>query len=110
MKARRITRITLESEETVAFRRSGHLSQTKCSQCGSLSGAVTPREAASLLRMEVDDIRREIEARRLHVLNSVRGSNKICLESLQKAASLLLPATSNCKSIQPINPDQENRS
>ena len=106
MKARRITRVTLETEETFAFRRNGHSSQTKCSQCGSLSGAITPDEAGSLLRMRVDDIRRETEAGRLHVLNSALGSVEICLESLKKAAPLLVPGNFKLQ----INPNKENRS
>ncbi|MGA8671362.1 MAG: hypothetical protein WB679_15875 [Terracidiphilus sp.] len=111
MKARRITRITLETEETFAFRRSGHLGQTKCSRCGSHSGAVTPDEAASLLRLGVDDIRREIEVGRLHVWNSDLGSIEICLESLQNAAPLLVPGNFKLQ-INPtqINPNKENRS
>jgi hypothetical protein len=111
MKGRRITLITLETEETIAFRRNGHSSQTKCSQCGSLSGAITPDEAASLLRMRVDDIRREIEAGRLHHLNSALGSIEICLESLKRAAPLLLPGNFKLQ-INPtqISPNKENRS
>jgi hypothetical protein len=111
VKARRITRITLETEETFAFRLSGHLSHTKCSQCGSVSGAVTPYEAASLLRMRVDDIRREIDAGRLHVLNSAPGSIEICLDSLEKAAPLLVPGNFKLQ-LNPtqFNPNKENRS
>lgn len=53
---------------------------------------VTPGEAASLFRVGVRTIYREVEAGRFHFLETDSGSVLICLDSLQKAA---LPSSGN---------------
>jgi hypothetical protein len=93
--SKRITRITLETNEIIGLRRSGRAGQGMCSCCGSALGGVTPEEVASLLRLDIADVYREKEAGRLHVLSAVSDSPEICLDSLEKAAPLLLPG--HCK-------------
>ena len=88
MKARRITEITLETNETITIRRSANTSRIPCPQCGSQTARVTPDQAATLCRVGIRTIYREIEAGRLHFHESPSGSLLICLDSLQD--SLLL--------------------
>ena len=88
VKARRITEITVETDETFTIRRSADSVRVPCPQCGSLSAMVTPNEAAALFGVGIRDLCREIDAGRLHFQEIESGSVLICLGSLQQAASL----------------------
>lgn len=106
MKARRITEIIFETDETITIRRSSGSMRAPCPQCGSLVDLITPEEAALLLRAGVQDIFREVEAGYIHAEKSASGSVLLCLESLQKAAPRLLPGNSELQ----INQVKENPS
>lgn len=103
MKARRITHISLDIEETFTIRRSTGSIQAHCPQCGSLTPLVTLGESATLLDVTTDVIAREIKSGRLHSCNTASGAPLICFESVKRTAPFLLP----CNSKLHINPQKE---
>lgn len=90
MNARRITEITLETEETFTIRRSAGAIRVPCPVCGSVLALVTPGEAAALFSVDMQAVHREIDSGHLHVQQSAGGSLLICLQSLLEAAPHLL--------------------
>ncbi|MGD0629750.1 MAG: hypothetical protein ABR987_10365 [Terracidiphilus sp.] len=88
MKTRRITEITLQSDEIFTIRRSEGSIRTLCTQCASASAMVTPQEAATLFRVGIRAICREVDAGRLHFQENASGLLLICLQSLQSSALL----------------------
>ena len=89
MKAKRVTEITMQTDEAIVIRRSAGSPQVMCTQCGSVVPMVTPDEAAVLFRIAIREIYREIEAGQLHFQETAAGSVLVCLDSLRKIASLL---------------------
>jgi hypothetical protein len=87
VKSRRITEITLETNEICTIRRDAGSRFVLCSQCEA-SAMVTVHEAAALFRVGVRAICREVEAGRLHFLESAGSSLLICLDSLRHSALL----------------------
>lgn len=104
MKARRITEITLETDETFTIRRNAP--QAPCPVCGSLLAMVAPSQAAAILGVGAQAVLREIDSGQLHIQQVPGGRVLVCLESLQNAAPHLLPANSNLQ----INQTKENPS
>ncbi len=94
MKARRITEITVQTEESFILHRSSGSPPASCAQCGAVAPLVTPEEAAVLLDVAVRTIYREVEAGQLHFEETPAGSVLVCLNSLRKTASLLPRHTS----------------
>jgi hypothetical protein len=88
-KAKRVTEITMQTDEAFVIRRSAGSPHAMCTQCGSVVPMVTPDEAAILFRVAVRVIYREIEAGQLHFQETAAGSVLVCLDSLRKLASLL---------------------
>lgn len=89
MKARRITEITVQTDEAFVIRRPAGSPHATCVQCGSSAPMVTPEEAAVLFTVAVRVIYREIEAGQVHFEETPAGSVAVCLDSLQKIAPLL---------------------
>jgi hypothetical protein len=89
VKARRVTEITVQTDEAFIIRRRAGSVQVCCAHCGSGVPMVTPEEAAALFRVGVRAIYREIEAGQLHFQETPGGSVVVCLDSLQKIVGLL---------------------
>lgn len=89
VKARRVTEITLQTDEAFVLRRRAGSAHAHCPGCGSVVPMFTPEEATALLRVSVRTIYREIEAGQLHFHETPEGSVLVCLDSLQKITSLL---------------------
>jgi len=94
VRARRITEITLETEDTFTIRRRAGATRVPCPVCGSGLALFTPAEAAALFGVGMQDVQHEIDSGRLHVQQSAAGSLLICLQSLQETAPHLLPGNS----------------
>ena len=94
MKARRVTEITVQTEEAFVLHRSSGSPQASCAQCGALAAMVTAEEAAVLFGVAVRAIYREIEAGELHFEETAAGSVLVCLNSLRQTASLRPSLTS----------------
>jgi hypothetical protein len=115
VKPRRVTEITLETDEIFTIRQSAGSKLIHCPQCDSASVMVTPEQAAILFRVGLRDLCREIEAGRLHFQESPSGLLLICLDSLRNSA-LLGSANSNLQINQtpknqiPTSPIKENPS
>jgi hypothetical protein len=88
VKARRTTKISLETDETFTIRRGTNSPRVPCPICGPLSVMVTCDEAAILYRVGVRDLCREIDAGHLHFHETEAGAVLVCLHSLDIAASL----------------------
>lgn len=94
VKARRITEITVQTEEAFVLHRSSGSPHASCAQCGTAAPMVTPEEAAVVFGVAVRTIYREIEAGELHFEETAAGSVLVCLHSLRQTASLGSPDTS----------------
>jgi len=88
VKSRRVTEITLETDEIITIRQSAGSMLIRCPQCDSASAMVTPQQAAILFRVGVRALCREVEAGRLHFQESASGLLLICVDSLKKSALL----------------------
>lgn len=84
MKIRRVTAISIQTEEAFIIRRSGSVAEVTCKQCAARVAMVTPEEAASFLKLPVRWIYRRIEAGELHFHETEAGAVLVCLESLRK--------------------------
>jgi len=89
VKARRVTEITIQTDEAFVVRRSKDSVATMCSQCAVAGPMVTPDEAAAVFRIPVRLIYRAIEAGQLHFQEASTGPVMVCLESLRKVVPLL---------------------
>lgn len=88
MKARRVTEITVQTEEAFVLRRSSGSPHASCAQCRTPAPMVTAEEAAVLFGVALRSIYREIEAGELHFEETAAGSVLVCLRSLRQTASL----------------------
>jgi hypothetical protein len=110
VKSRRVTEITVETNEIFTIRQGADSTRMHCPQCGPASAMVNPFEAAALFRVGIRAICREVEAGRVHFQESASGLLLICLDSLQKSALPRL-VNSNLQTIQPqTNQSKENPS
>ena len=80
MKNRR-TEITIETYEVLVMSRHGSLSRSWCAGCGQQVAIVSLDDACySGLSLEV--VQQEVEAGRIHLVETSGGSSLICLNSL----------------------------
>jgi hypothetical protein len=89
VKARRITEISVQTDEAFIIHRRAGSTQASCAQCGPSAPMVTPEEGAILFEIPVRAIYREIEGGQLHFQETPAGSVVVCLDSLQKIVPLL---------------------
>jgi ethanolamine utilization microcompartment shell protein EutL len=89
MKERRVTEITMQTDESFLIRRSRDSVPVRCAQCGSTVPMVSAEEAAMLSRVSVRLIYREIEAGQVHFQETSAGSVMVCLDSLRKSGPQL---------------------
>jgi len=87
VKARRVTEITMQTDEAFAIRRRAGSATAVCAQCGSSVPMLMPEEAAVLFGVAVRAVYLELEAGRLHFQETSTGSVVVCLDSLEKIAS-----------------------
>lgn len=105
MKARRITEITVETDEIFTLRRDAGAAQARCAQCGSAAATLSHPESAALLWAAISSVGSRVAPERIHMTKAESGAIVICLDSLRKAAPQL-PG----KSILKINHIKENPS
>ena len=89
MTPRRITEITVETDETFTLRFGAGSSSARCPRCGSRSAAFTHPQAAALFWAAVRAVCGQIEMEQVHTARTSSGSSVICLDSLRRAAPLL---------------------
>ena len=77
------TEITVETRQVMVINRCGALVQSWCAECGEQAGMVRLEEAA-LAGVSLKAICRQLEARRLHLVEMADGLNFLCLNSLMK--------------------------
>jgi len=88
VKLRRVTEITMQTDEAVVLRRKAGSAQVVCRRCKSAVPMVKPEEAAALFRVAVRLIYREIESGQVHFQETSSGAVLVCLDSLQKIDAL----------------------
>ena len=89
MKSRRITEITLETDEIFTIRQSASSTRVPCPQCGPASALIPLQEAVAAFGVGIRAICREVEAGRVHFQESASGVLLICLGSLKNSALLI---------------------
>jgi hypothetical protein len=95
VKARRVTEITMQTDEAFAIRRRAGSVTAVCAQCGSGMPMLVPEEAAVLFGVAVRAVYRELETGRLHFQETSTGSVLVFLDSLRKIASGFLRNSSS---------------
>ena len=105
MRARRITEITVETDETFTLRRDASAGQTQCAQCGSAAATLSHPQSAALFWAAIRSVGSPVAQDGIHVAKAESGAMVICLDSLRKAAPQL-PG----KSILKISQIKENPS
>lgn len=81
-KAKRITRLTVESEGTLIFRTRSSRQTRWCEQCGAEVDMAFVDEAATVSGLNEMTIYQSIEARSLHFIEDESGRVLVCLNSL----------------------------
>ena len=84
MKARRITEISVQTDEAFVIRRRAGSFQAVCATCGPTAPMITPEEAAALFQVPVRAIYRAVEGGQLHFQEAPASSVVVCLDSLQE--------------------------
>ena len=100
---RRVTEITVETEDTVTLRTQHGAPHLRCSQCGSPAATLTHPASVAVFWAALRTVRGQPAPDRIHVAKTATGSTIICLDSLRRAAPDLAG-----KSILEINPNKEN--
>lgn len=77
------TRITIKTERLLMMRSSSGL-YSLCSACGDEVRMVTVDQAATLARLSSREIYRELEAGKLHFVETAEASVLICSNSLDR--------------------------
>ncbi|HXI90925.1 MAG TPA: hypothetical protein VNO24_12985 [Blastocatellia bacterium] len=80
MKNRR-TEITVETYEVLVISRHGSVSRSWCASCGQEVAAISLDDACNS-GLSIEAIQREVEAGRIHLVETSGGSSLICLNSL----------------------------
>jgi hypothetical protein len=84
LKKRKFTTITVETERLLVISQSRSL-YSLCPACGDEVRMVTVEQAAALSRITWREIYRQVEAGKLHFIETNGGSLLICLHSLNDA-------------------------
>ena len=74
-------RITIQTERFLVMNRSGSL-YSLCAACGDEVRMITVDQAATLACVNAREIYREVEAGKLHFMETTKGSLLVCLDSL----------------------------
>ncbi|HTS36724.1 MAG TPA: hypothetical protein VMH04_13700 [Candidatus Solibacter sp.] len=88
MKIRRVTAISIQTDEAILVRRDRNSAPVMCKQCSA--AMVSPEDAAGQIQRSVRDIYRMLEAGQLHFHETSAGAVLVCLESLRKAIPRLV--------------------
>lgn len=89
MRIRKLTAISIQTEEAVVLKAYKGGGDRRCRQCVAPSRMVTAEEAAGLFRLPIRQVYRLVEAGQLH-FEDAAGKVLVCLESLRTSA-LQLP-------------------
>lgn len=92
MKIRSRTEVTIEKHEIRTVRTNSGNGSTYCKTCNEQTMSLTPEQLASLLRVSIPEISRQIDASEIHLANSDGGPGLICSRSLETNESLNPPA------------------
>jgi len=86
VKLRRITKISVETNEAFTLRTGCNTSAARCPQCGSPAATLSHAESAALFWAAIRTIGDPVMPERIHVTKKESGAIAICLDSLRKAA------------------------
>ncbi len=80
--SKKITEITIETEQVVVIRRQAEIIESWCDGCSAFVRMVTPEQAALLTHISARTTYRRVEAGELHFTETPEGTLLICLDSL----------------------------
>ena len=80
--SKKITEITIETEQVVVIRRQAEITQSWCDGCSAFTRMVTPEQAALLTHISARTLYRQAENGELHFIETPEGLLLICLDSL----------------------------
>ncbi len=80
--SKKITEITIETEQVVVIRRQAEINERWCDGCSAIVRMVTPEQVALLTQISARTIYRRVEAGELHFTETPEGALLICLDSL----------------------------
>ena len=89
MKARRITEITTEIEETIVIRRGSGAFRASCARCRSVVDLITPEHAAAIAGVPLSILHRWLASGELHDQTTEKGSLLVCVNSLVNLSTLI---------------------
>jgi hypothetical protein len=84
VKTKRMTEITVETDEVFVIRRLGSSVAARCVECGERVSMVTAEEAARLTGLGWREIARRVETGGVHFLETTDGQLLICIDSLSE--------------------------
>jgi hypothetical protein len=82
---KRHTRILIEKDEVVVWRRPAKPAAAWCSKCQRETQMVTPMQAALLCQVDQSRIKEWIQRGALHVSEAASSGLLICLKSLERS-------------------------
>ena len=88
--AKRITRITIETERTLIIRGANPV-RAWCTRCSAEVDTVVLNAAGVLAQVDHDTIQGWLQTEELHAAQMADGSAQICLDSLLRSARRALP-------------------
>ena len=81
--SKKITEITIETEQVVIVRRQAEGAKSWCDGCSAIVRMVTPEQATLLTQVSARMIYRRVENGELHFTETPEGLLLICLDSLK---------------------------
>lgn len=80
--SKKVTEITIETEQVVVIKRQVYIPQSWCDGCSAFVRMVTPEQATLLTHISARAIYRQTENGELHFTETPEGLLLICLDSL----------------------------
>jgi hypothetical protein len=74
----KIREITIETHSITIVRTNGRLLSARCERCQKVVAVFTPNQTAMVLRLNLAEVYRRIEAGELHLIETGRGVAFVC--------------------------------
>lgn len=79
----RTRQITIETHSITIIRISGKQHSAHCERCGKTVTAFAPKQIAAFLQIDVAEVCRRVETKKIHLINDGESAAMICGTSLE---------------------------
>jgi len=81
-RAKQTRQITIETHSITIIRTKNAPPSSYCEQCSEPVASLAPEQIAAILRLDLTEVCRRVEARQLHLTSAQDGLARVCVNSL----------------------------